>query len=265
MGELFKGATVLITGAAGGFGNAAARRFAGEGANLVVSDYDAGALETVSKTLSDEFPDSGIVQQAGDIAQEKLSADLVELAVSNFGRLDVAINNAGIAQDAFERLPKIDSDEARRIIDIDLMGMFYALKYQLPVMQSQFRESGTGGAIVNVASVAGITGASGLSVYAAAKHGVVGLTRSVAQEYARLGVRINAVCPSFARTPMATDLLDVEVRGKVVTEEQLVRGIPMGRLAEIDEVIEAFVFAASPQNSFMTGQTLHVDGGLSAY
>ena len=145
------------------------------------------------------------------------------------------------------------------------MGVFYALKYQLPVMERQFRETGTGGAIVNVASVAGVTGASGLSVYAAAKHGVVGLTRSVAQEYARLGVRINAVCPSFARTPMATELLDVEVRGKVVTEQQLVRGIPMARLAEVEEVVEAFVFASSPKNSFMTGQTLHVDGGLTAY
>lgn len=264
MAGLFEGATVLITGAAGGFGSAAARRYAQEGARLVLSDYDAGALEAICLEIAEEHGGE-MASLAGDIADEGLSENLAALAVDRFGRLDVAVNNAGIAQDAFERLPKTNSDEARRIIDVDLMGMFYALKYQLPVMEKQFRSGGTGGAIVNVASVAGVTGASGLSVYAAAKHGVVGLTRSTAQEYARLGVRINAVCPSFARTPMATSLLGVDVRGKVVTEDQMVRGIPMGRLAEIEEVIEAFIFASSPSNSFMTGQTLHVDGGLTAY
>ena len=187
------------------------------------------------------------------------------LALDRFGRLDVALNNAGIAQEAFEKLSKVKSDEARRIFDVDLLGVFFAMKHQLPVMEKQARESDIKGAIVNTASVAGVTGASGLSVYAAAKHGVVGLTRSAAQEYARFGIRINAVCPSFARTPMATDLLDVEFRGKVVTEAELVRGIPMGRLAEVHEVIEAMIFASSPKNSFMTGQTLHVDGGLTAY
>ncbi len=264
MTEQFKDASVLITGASGGFGSAAARRFAAEGAKLVLSDYSQDALDDIAHAIGDETG-CEIATLAGDVADEKLSECLVALAVERFGRLDVAINNAGIAQDAFEKLPKTDSDEARRIFDVDLLGMFFALKYQLPVMEKQFRQAGKGGAIINVASVAGVTGASGLAVYAAAKHGVVGLTRSVAQEYARSGVRINAVCPSFARTPMATEMLGVEVRGKIVTEEQMVRGIPMGRLAEVSEVIEAFVFAASPANGFMTGQTLHVDGGLTAY
>ena len=257
----FEGATVLITGAAGGFGSAAARRCALEGARLVLSDYNADALQEVCGEISEEHG-CEIASLAGDVSDESLSENLVALAVERFGRLDVAVNNSGITQETFERLPKVDSAEARRIVDIDLMGVLYALKHQLPVLERQFRETGTGGAIVNVA---GVTGASGLSVYAAAKHGVVGLNRSVAQEYARLGIRINAVCPSFARTPMATEMLGVEVRGKVVTEQQLVRGIPIARLAEVDEVVEAFVFASSPKNSFMTGQTLHVDGGLTAY
>ena len=264
MTGLFDGATVLITGAAGGFGSAAARRYAHEGANLVLSDYNAEALQSICGEIAEE-QGTDITMLAGDIADESLSEKLVALAVDRFGRLDVAINNAGIAQQSFERLPKTDSAEARRIVDIDLMGVFYALKHQLPVMHGQFRDTGAGGAIVNVASVAGVTGAMGLAVYAAAKHGVVGFTRSVAQEYAKLGVRINAVCPSFARTPMATSMLDVEVDGKTVTEQQMVRGIPMARLAEVEEVIEAFVFASSPKNTFMTGQTLHVDGGLTAY
>ncbi|MCP4318527.1 MAG: SDR family oxidoreductase [Hyphomicrobiales bacterium] len=264
MAGSFEGAVVLVTGASGGFGSAAARRYAAEGARLVLSDYNSEALEAIVGEIGGE---SGceIAALAGDIADEGLSEQLAALAVERFGRLDVALNNAGIAQEAFEKLPKTSSEEARRIFDVDLVGVFYALKHQLPVMEKQFRETGVGGTIVNVASVAGVTGASGLAVYAAAKHGVVGLTRSVAQEYARLGVRINAVCPSFARTPMATEMLGVEVRGKIVTEEQMVRGIPMGRLAEVDEVVETFIFASSPRNSFMTGQTLHVDGGLTAY
>ena len=258
------GSVVLITGATGGFGRAAARRYASEGARLVLSDYSAELLEAAAADIARETGGE-IATLAGDVSDENLSRHLVELAIERFGRLDVALNNAGIAQQAFEKLPRVATDEARRIFDIDLLGVFFAMKYQLPAMEKQARESGVGGAIVNTASVAGVIGASGLSVYAAAKHGVVGLTRSAAQEYARFGIRINAVCPSFARTPMATDLLDVEVGGKVVTEAELVRGIPMGRLAEVDEVIEVMVFASSPKNSFMTGQTLHVDGGLTAY
>ncbi|MBW8638843.1 SDR family oxidoreductase [Hoeflea sp. WL0058] len=264
MSGLFEGSTVLITGAGGGFGGAAARRYAAEGANLVLSDYKAQALQMTVDQVNQETG-AEIAFLAGDVADESLSEQLVSLALERFGRLDVALNNAGIVQDGFTKLPKIGSEEARHVIDVDLLGVFYALKHQLPAMENQFRTTGQGGVIVNVASVAGVTGASGLSVYAAAKHGVVGLTRSVAQEYARLGVRINAVCPSFARTPMATSQLGQNVRGKVLTEEQMVRGIPMARLAEVDEIVEVFVFASSPHNSFMTGQTLHVDGGLTGY
>ncbi len=122
----------------------------------------------------------------------------------------MAVNNAGIAHPLL-KLPQIDSEMARRVIDIDLMGVFYALKHQLPVMEKQYREWGRKAAIVNVASVAGVAGAPTASVYAAAKHGVVGLTKSAALEYVRRGVRINALCPSFARTPMVTKMLDEQV------------------------------------------------------
>lgn len=254
----FSDLTVLITGANGGLGRRTAERFAAEGARLVLSDVDAPSLEKLAAGLQTET-----ATLAGDIADEKLSAGLVELAVARFGNLDVAINNAGIAQ-SFVKLPQVGSDEARRILDIDLLGVFFALKHQLPVMEAQFRKRGQGGAIVNIASVAGLAGAPNLSVYAAAKHGVVGFTRSAAAEYARRGIRVNAVCPSFTRTRMVDDFVTLHGGKEADALAELTRGVPMKRVAEVDEVVEVIMFAADPKNSFMTGHTLSVDGGIAA-
>ena len=251
----FAGMTVLITGAAGGFGLAAAERFAAEGAHLVLSDIDATRLEQAAAGLKAQT-----ALLAGDIADETLSQRLVELAFSRFGRLDVAINNAGIVHD-FMKLPQTPSDLARRVFDIDLLGMFFALKHQIPALEAQHRDTGLKSAIVNIASVAGIAGAPKLAVYAAAKHGVIGLTRSTAVECANKGVRINAVCPSFARTAMVTEVLGTN---NTSGEADLTRGVPMRRLAEVDEIIEVVLFAADPKNSFMTGQALAADGGITA-
>ncbi|MBX3530055.1 MAG: SDR family oxidoreductase [Rhizobiaceae bacterium] len=256
MAGRFAGKVVLITGATGGFGSAAAKRFAAEGANLVLSDLKAETLEAFAKSLSAET-----ATLAGDIADEALSEGLAKLAQSRFGGLDVAVNNAGIAQN-FVRFPLLPSDEARRIIDIDVMGVFYAMKHQLPLMERQARE-GRKGAIVNIASVAGIAGAPRLAVYSAAKHAVVGFTRSAAAEYATKGVRVNAVCPSFARTEMVNATLRL-APDRAAAETELARGVPMKRLAEVDEIVEVILFAADPANSFMTGQTLAADGGITA-
>ena len=254
----FEGLIVLITGATGGFGSRTAERLAEEGAKLVLSDVHAEPLEAFAKTL-----DAETATLAGDVSQEELSEQLVKLAIDRFGGFDIAINNAGIAQ-SFVRLPLVPSDEARRIIDIDLMGVFYALKHQLPAMERQHRASGRKGAIVNIASVAGIAGAPRLSVYSAAKHGVVGLTRSAAAEYASKGIRVNAVCPSFARTAMALDFLKMSPNGIDAAAVELTRGVPMKRLAEVDEIVSVILFACDPQNSFMTGQSLAADGGITA-
>ena len=251
----FEDMTVLVTGAAGGFGLRAAERFAAEGAKLVLSDLDAARLETAAAGLGAET-----ATLAGDIADETLSERLVALAFSHFGRLDVAVNNAGIAHD-FMKLPQTPSQVARRVFDVDLLGMFFALRHQIPALERQYREEGLKSAIVNIASVAGIAGAPKLAVYAAAKHGVVGLTRSAAAECATKGVRINAVCPAFARTAMVTTALGVD---NPAGEADLTRGVPMRRLAEVDEIIEVILFAADPKNGFMTGQALAADGGITA-
>ncbi|MEQ8481517.1 MAG: SDR family oxidoreductase [Hoeflea sp.] len=256
----FSERVVLLTGATGGFGLAAARFFAGAGAWLVLSDLDAEALSTLAR----EFGETARVETlAGDIRDPDLSEALVDRALTRFGRIDVAINNAGIAH-GMTPLSDTPVEVARRIVDVDLMGVFFAMRAQLPALEQRFRETGETGSIVNIASVAGVVGAPMLSVYAAAKHGVVGLTKSAALEYARRGVRVNALCPSFARTPMVTDLLDQPGADRQVSESALLRAIPMARLAEVDEVIAGLAFLADPASSFITGQTLQVDGGLSA-
>lgn len=254
----FKGLRVLLTGATGGFGIQLARRLAEDGARLVLSDLEREPLETFATSLETET-----VTLAGDITDETLSEQLVALAQDRYGGLDIAINNAGIAQ-PFVRFHLLPSEEARRVIDINLMGVFYAMKYQLPLMEKQFRKEKKGGAIVNVASYAGLTGAPRLAAYSAAKHGVIGLTKSAAAEYATKGIRVNAICPSFSRTPMVTEKLGLAFRDPSKAETHLTRVVPMQRLAEVDEVAEAILFAAHPNNSFMTGQAIAIDGGVSA-
>jgi NAD(P)-dependent dehydrogenase (short-subunit alcohol dehydrogenase family) len=258
MGRRFDGLAILVTGATGGFGRRVCERLAEDGARLVLSDQEAVAVEELAAGLGTET-----VMLAGDVSHEELSEKLVRLAVASYGRLDIAINNAGVAQ-SYVKLPQVPSEEARRIIDIDLMGVFYAMKHQLPQMERQHRHTGKGGSIVNISSVAGIAGAPRLSVYAAAKHGVIGLTRTAALEYATKGVRVNAVCPSYARTPMIGNALKVSGELEAGAHAEVARGIPMKRLAEVEEVVEAILFAADPKNAFMTGHALPVDGGLSA-
>ena len=222
----FEGATVLITGAAGGLGRGAAKGFATEGARLVLSDIDEKALAGLADTLQAE---TAIL--AGNIADEKLSEDLVRLAVEKFGRLDVAINNAGIVQ-SFVRLPQVPSDEARRVLEVDLLGVFYAMKHQIPQMERQFKATGRGGAFDR--------------------------RRAGQADDAVLGGGIDR---KFRRARQAGGRCDVD-DGEALAE--LTRGVPMKRVAEVDEITTAILFAADPANSFMTGHALAIDGGVGA-
>ncbi|MEO0681948.1 MAG: SDR family oxidoreductase [Pseudomonadota bacterium] len=253
----FDGLTCLLTGATGGFGVVTARRLAAEGARLVLSDLKAEPLEALAASL-----DADTATLAGDVGAPQFHHDLVALARETFGALDVAINNAGIANPV-NRIEDIPEDEAEAVIRIDLMGVFWALQAQIPAMDQ--RKGGKGGAIVNLASAAGVSGAPTIGIYAAAKHGVVGLSKTAAAENARRGIRVNAVCPAYARTPMVeVGLLGDAGVSPEQAEQNLVRGVPMRRLGTPDEVAQAILFAAAPENGFMTGQSIIVDGGINA-
>ncbi|HEV2558186.1 MAG TPA: SDR family oxidoreductase [Microvirga sp.] len=261
MTRRFEGLTVLLTGASGGLGREAAHRFAREGARLVLGDRDEAGLAALADSLRAE--EHAVEAVAGDIAREENAAALVERALQAFGRLDIAVNNAGIVH-PFKKLADLDGATMERMLSVNVMGVFHGLRAQIPAMERIFAETGRTGAILNVASVAGLTGAPLLSAYSAAKHAVVGLTRSAAAETARRGVRINAICPAFTRTAMVTGSLH-EMRGTAdEAVDRIVQALPMRRLGEPAEIAEAMLWLCSPANSFMTGQAVAVDGGLSA-
>ena len=259
--QIFEGQTVLITGGAGGFGRSASRLFAERGANLVLSDFNESSLqEHVSALEADGIKVASIV---GSVAEEDHCRETVDLAMQTFGRLDVAINNAGMSHDP-AKTADVDSEQAQMTIQVDLMGVFFGMKHQIPVMESAFKEHDRRASILNIASLAGIGGAPTIGMYAAAKHGVVGLTKSAALEYARRGIRINALCPAFARTPMVEEGLLADSGGGKQAEDYLTRGIPMRRLAEPEEITRSMLWICDPRNSFMTGQAVALDGGTSA-
>jgi NAD(P)-dependent dehydrogenase (short-subunit alcohol dehydrogenase family) len=245
---------VLITGAAGGFGRLAAAEFARAGAKLVLCDVNAEKLDELTASL----PDADAISEAGDVSEDETHRRLVARAMEQHGRLDVAINNAGVAH-AFTKITETDNAIMQQMLAVNVFGVFLAMKYQLPVMELQ-----NAGAILNVSSVAGVVGAPLLAAYSAAKHGVIGLTKSAAGEYARKGIRINAICPAFAETHMLTGMLDQMRGGAEAASQRIVGNMPMRRFARPEEIVQAMLWICSRENSFMTGHALVLDGGLSA-
>ncbi|AWG29376.1 SDR family NAD(P)-dependent oxidoreductase [Burkholderia cenocepacia] len=249
--DSYAGQTVMITGAASGFGALLASELAAMGARLALGDLNGDVLERVAAPLRAAGAD--VIAQRCDVRVETEVAALVQEAVARFGRLDVGINNAGIAP---PMKALIDTDEA----DLDLnfavnaKGVFFGMKHQIRQMLAQ-RE----GVILNVASMAGLGGAPKLTAYAASKHAVVGLTKTAALEYARHGIRVNAVCPFYSTTPMVTD--------SEIGERQdfLAQGSPMKRLGRPDEIVATMLMLCAKDNTYLTGQAVAVDGGLSAF
>lgn len=255
-----EGKSVLITGAAGGLGRAAATRFAREGARLALADIDGGEAERTAETCRAAGADA--FAMVVDVTREADVAALVVAVLDRYGALSIALNNAGILH-PLTPLGELSVDTFDRVMAVNARGVFLGMKHQIPVMV----EAG-GGVILNTASAAGLVGAGRLAAYAASKHAVVGLTRAAADEVARKNVRVNAICPSFAATAMLDGMADrlaaqrEESRGEA--DRRIVSRVPMGRAASAEEIAEAMLWLVSPQNTFMTGQAIAVDGGLTA-
>ncbi len=245
----FAGKVALVTGAASGIGRATALAFSAAGASVLVSDVQEEAGE---QTV-------GLIRAAGgrakfvrcDVSHEDEVEAMVERCIESFGRLDFACNNAGI-EGASSAVTDLSGEEWNRILAVNLTGTWYCMRHELPVMLRQ-----GGGSVVNVASIAGVVGFPNASAYVASKHGVVGLTRSAALEYARQGIRINVVCPGVIETPMITRATG----GDATAAAQFAQGAPAGRMGQPEEIASAVLWLCSAGAGYTIGHPLVVDGG----
>ncbi|MHC5785478.1 SDR family oxidoreductase [Pseudomonas idahonensis] len=252
MSMTFSGQVALVTGAANGIGRATAQAFAAEGLKVVVADLDVlGGEETVA-----------LIQAAGgealfvscNVTREADVQNLMARTVEAYGRLDYAFNNAGIEIEK-GRLAEGSLDEFDAIMGVNVKGVWLCMKYQLPLLLAQ-----GGGAIVNTASVAGLGAAPKMSIYAASKHAVIGLTKSAAIEYAKKKIRVNAVCPAVIDTDMFRRAYEADPK----KAEFAAAMHPVGRIGKVEEIASAVLYLCSDGAAFTTGHALTVDGGATA-
>ena len=248
-----EGKVALVTGAAAGIGRASALALARAGAAVCVSDIDGAGAEETAQLINDEGGNA--ISARCDVTQSDDVRSMVASTVDAFGPLNAAVNNAGIAGSFDDRLHEAEDAMFERVLAVNLHGVWHCLKAELEVMLPQSR-----GSIVNIASVAGLIGAPKAGAYTASKHAVVGLTKSAALDYAKLGIRVNAVCPAYTDTNMVQSA----IAGNPLMAHIMERAIPMGRLGQASEIAEAVVWLCSDASSFVTGHALVLDGGLVA-
>ncbi|WP_312061837.1 SDR family NAD(P)-dependent oxidoreductase [Pantoea septica] len=247
----FSGKVALVTGAASGMGLATVRAFCASGASVVMADIRQDILFREANAL--RAKGYNVKTALCDVSDEEQVRHMIEETVRECGQLDAAYNNAGI-QSPIAETADASSEEFERVSAINLRGVWNCMKYELQQMRLQ-----KSGAIVNCSSLGGLVGIAGRGVYHATKHGVLGLTKSAALEYAARGIQINAVCPGIIRTPMVEDMLNSEPEAM----DELMKLQPIGRLGEAEEIARAVLWLCSSDASFVTGQALAVDGGYT--
>ncbi|MEV8400183.1 SDR family NAD(P)-dependent oxidoreductase [Streptomyces niveus] len=248
----FTGQVAFVTGASSGMGLATARAFAQAGAAVALADINEDAVNAATKQLTDAGHKA--LALVCDVTDENQVAAAVDRTVETFGRLDMAYNNAGIMPPPTDAADE-SADQFDRVQDINLRGIWASVKHELRHMRTQ-----GSGAIVNCSSLGGLVGNPGRAAYHASKHGVIGLTKSVALEYGPRGVRINAVCPGTISTPM----VDAMVEGGELDRDQAEGGQAIDRLGTADEIAQAVLWLCSDGASYVTGIALPVDGGYTA-
>jgi NAD(P)-dependent dehydrogenase (short-subunit alcohol dehydrogenase family) len=253
MNGSFEGRVALVTGAAAGMGFATAKAFAEAGAAVALADMNDDAVQEAAGELAKAG--HKVLPVRCDVADDEGVAAMVEKTVSEFGRLDAAFNNAGVQSPALETAD-VDTDEFDRVNAINLRGVWSCMKHELRHMRSQ-----GSGAIVNNSSIGGLIGLPGRAAYHASKHGVLGMTKSAALEYAARGIRINAVCPGTIDTPMVAEMLAKEPDAM----RDILRDQPIGRLGRPEEIAAAVLWLCSSGASFVIGHALVVDGGYTAH
>ena len=250
-----EGKSALVTGGASGIGRATALAFAREGARVAVADIlEDAAQNTVSEI---EAMGGQALAIACDVTDDDAVKAMIARAVDAFGSLDCAFNNAGIApyqvNAGGQKIADVAPEAWRRVIDVNLTGVWLCLRHEV----AQMRAQGSGGVIINTASILGLVGTATSSAYVAAKHGVVGLTKVAAADHAEDNIRVNAVCPGYIETPMTEETM--RRRG-----ERILARVPMARMGKAGEIAEAVVWLCSPKASFVTGVSWAVDGGYTA-
>lgn len=248
----FGSKVALVTGGGSGIGQATAIAFARNGARVVVADISVEAAESTVKLIKDAGGEASFVQ--ADVSKSAEVEAMVQYAVDTYGRLDIALNNAGFGGPQVKIAEVVEADYDR-VMSVNLKGIYLSMKYEIPQMLKQ-----GGGAIVNTASALGLIGMATSSVYVTTKHGVIGMTKSAALEYASEGIRINAICPGVIKTPLLVPTLSNPAVANALTSLH-----PIGRLGEVEEVAEAVLWLASEAAGNVVGTALTVDGGWTAH